>query len=796
MTRDENELRTPPGYCEYADGACDQDFTTQRPITGLFLYPSEPSEIASAIEEAVVKLRVARPNDWWVRWRDLDVAGQVIFCTICKAMRFSKAIYVDVTTLNFNLLFEIGFALGLGVAVIPIRDTSFIRDSRQFEQLGLLDTIGYRDFQNAAELRDAVLATQNSPSLPAPPATLDRGAPLYVLKGPIATEGEVRLFSALKKSSVQFRTFDAVESPRLSLHELRRRVGAAYGVVAPLLGPNRRGATTHNGLCAVASGMAMASEKACLMLQEGRVIQPIDYRDVVHDYSCPEEVPRRVERVVIKIIKWLQMTSTPIPPPPEGFLERLDIGDVAAENEIRPLRSYFVKTGQFLEAKRGHARLVVGRKGSGKTAVFYSIRDSVGGGHSRLVLDLKPEGHQFTRLREVVLSKMSVGMQEHTLAGFWNAILLAELAHKITDYDYSWAQRDEGRRQRFERVGELYERCGFAEEGDFSERLLNQVNQLAARFEGVPGDLSDSQLTQALFSMEIPAFSDAIGDYLVDKDEVWLLIDNLDKGWPTRGATQDDILIVRTLLEATRKLQRQMEKRDVDFHCLVFLRNDIYDHLVAETPDKGKDTEVTLDWSDPELFKRMMESRLRASGAKGSTFEQLWHQVFESHVGTVTSFDYILARTLMRPRDFLSFVHRAVEVAINHSHQVVTEDDLRFAEEIYSGDMLQMTSYELQDVRPWIHDFLYSMLGCSTTPSEQELRAAIVSAGVDEDDVGEVLEFLAWFGVLGVKLVDEERETYAHEMRYDMAKLLSPLRSGRGQLVVHPAFRTALECPE
>ena len=61
---------------------------------------------------------------------------------------------------------------------------------------------------------------------------------------------------------------------------------------------------------------------------------------------------------------------------PDGLLERLDLGDVAAENESRQLRNYFVRTGQFVQAKRGHARLVIGRKGSGKTAIFYAIRDS------------------------------------------------------------------------------------------------------------------------------------------------------------------------------------------------------------------------------------------------------------------------------------------------------------------------------------------------------------------------------------------------------------------------------------
>lgn len=65
--------------------------------------------------------------------------------------------------LNFNLLSEIGFALGFGVPVLPIRDTSNIRDVKDFEELGILDTFGYFDYRNAIELRDGVLSQAAAP---------------------------------------------------------------------------------------------------------------------------------------------------------------------------------------------------------------------------------------------------------------------------------------------------------------------------------------------------------------------------------------------------------------------------------------------------------------------------------------------------------------------------------------------------------------------------------------------------------------------------------------------------------
>ena len=47
------------------------------------------------------------------------------------------------------------------------------------------------------------------------------------------------------------------------------------------------------------------------------------------------------------------------------------------------------------------------------------------------MLDMKPEGHQFTRLREAVLEELTPGQQEYTVAAFWTYLLSAEVAHKI-----------------------------------------------------------------------------------------------------------------------------------------------------------------------------------------------------------------------------------------------------------------------------------------------------------------------------------------------------------------------------
>ncbi len=111
----------PPAYCQYADGPCDQAFEKPSDRGPFFLYPSQPQQIAATIEAAVAKANATRRQFNWSTWRDLPIAGQIIFCEVCKGIRYSSTVVADVTTLNFNVLFEIGFALGLGMPVVPVR---------------------------------------------------------------------------------------------------------------------------------------------------------------------------------------------------------------------------------------------------------------------------------------------------------------------------------------------------------------------------------------------------------------------------------------------------------------------------------------------------------------------------------------------------------------------------------------------------------------------------------------------------------------------------------------------------
>lgn len=783
----------PPLYCEYAAGPCDQSFDDAPRSHGLFLYPSEPQIIANTIESAVLELSRVASEKNWTSWKHLGITGQIIFCQICKALRFTELVIADVTTLNFNVLFEIGYALGLGLPVVPVRDTSYIRDQKVFDELGILDNLGYIDFHNSQELVEALLkrgqtkpqSLQNSP--------LNKEQPLYLMKSHVQTEGMVRLMSALKKSGLRFRTFDPRETPRLSLHEAYKQVLSSLGVVINLVAPHRQGSQAYNARCAFVAGMAMAGGRRTLMLQETLVAQPIDYRDVIRPYSDAAKVSDIVVPLIKGVVETLQESRfVPIALPLRP-LEKIDLGDLAAENEIRALGAYFVPTGEYNEVKRGHARLVVGRKGAGKTAIFYGIRSAYKPSKSHLVLDLKPEGHQFTKLKEVVLKELSPGLQQHVLTAFWNYLLLMEIAHKIVNEDYGLSFQGWKLRESYDKVVKAYGADRDAEQGDFSERLLKLVDDIVGRRKAVSKIAGTAEVTQLVYGQDIRPLNDALSQYLAvsRKEDVWLLFDNLDKGWPVRAASEEDILLLRCLLEATRKLEHQFESRGVNFHGVVFIRNDIYQHLVLDPADRGKETPVQLDWSDPEVFKEILRRRIITSTGLDGSFETLWPVFFETHVKGEESFAYILGKTLMRPRDVLRLVRECIDVAINRGHERVTEADIQQAEKEYSEDAFVDITLELKDVNTMYADVPYAFIDTSEILSKREIEKKLAEARVSPSDFEAVIDLLLWFGLLGI-YVSPEEERYAYHYQYDLKKMRSGLQ--QYAFCLHPSFRAALRC--
>jgi len=792
------EVRPGCIFCQYATNKCPEVFPAEEKPKVLFLYPSASTIISSTIESSAEALSKKHTNIAYLTWKDLRTQGKVIFCEICKAIFSSTYLVCDITTLNFNVLFEIGYIFGLSKPLIPIFDTSF-GGSKMLDKIGLLDTIGYKSFANAQDLMSIAEAGPSDIVLQRASA-IDTFRPIYYLKTPLDTEGSLRITASLKKSWFRFRLFDPSERTRLPLNLAIKEVDKSRAVIAHLLSPKRESALVHNARCAFVAGFALASQKRVLLIQEDKVDHPIDYRDLIREYDNVSHINVIMDEFFRELVDTLQAPVQNVEAVQRSVLEDIDLGDIAAENEIENLKSYYVRTGQFTSARKGHAQLVVGRKGSGKTALFYALRHHIGIDRvSALVLDLKPEGYQFAKLRDTILDKFSEAVRQHTLTAIWDYVLLLEVAHKILNdkKEIRTAYNSLEKQRLWNAIRDEYKLHRNVEEGDFSERLNNLIDSIIKRVPNKSGSLSSPEITQLVFLHDIQKLRELLVNYLKDKEEVWLLFDNLDKNWRIDQKDNYEAVILRCLLDANRKLQKMLLREKVNFHSVVFIRNDIYSFFLENTTDRGKDQVIYLSWDDVNLFGEIFRLRVEMSSDYEGSLEEIWAKIFDLHIQGESSFTYIVTRTLMRPRDFLVFTNYALQTAINRGHNRISEEDILHAEEAYSRDLFEGLLYEIRDIYPSLENVLYAFLESNKTMYESELVSLLKDAKVPQKEIDSVINTLLWFCFIGVCASDMS-DRYAYSVGYNIKMLLQlsdwTQKEGSERIyTIHPGFSKVLE---
>ncbi|HEY8650541.1 MAG TPA: hypothetical protein VIL70_06460 [Chthoniobacterales bacterium] len=280
------------------------------------------------------------------------------------------------------------------------------------------------------------------------------------------------------------------------------------------------------------------------------------------------------------------------------------------------------------------------------------------------------------------------------------------------------------------------------------------------------------------------------------KEEVWLLFDNIDTGWNVEGISVEDILILRCLINANRKIEREFKGRNIKFCSIVFVRDDVYSLLMQESPDYGKEMRASLDWSDPDLLCELLKRRIVFSLA-GSTADQdagAWAQVCVSHYSGEPWLDFMVARSLMRPRNLLKLFRSSLGYAINLSHSRIEPDDIARGLRTYAQDLVIEVDRELGDVFPQAKKLVYEFSEENAEFSHDELSTLVQCVGLDQGSAERVISFLLYYGFLGVRKTGEET-IYMYDVNYDIEMLRVRIRKwgGSTKYIVNPALWPALK---
>lgn len=431
------------------------------------------------------------------------------------------------------------------------------------------------------------------------------------------------------------------------------------------------------------------------------------------------------------------------------------------------------------------------------------LRDHCRENRKNVVLDLKPEGYQLMKLKDAVTTLLSRGTVEHTITAFWEYLLWLEVCYKLLEKDQELHKRDHRLFEPYQRLKAAYLTDSYSSEGDFAERLKALLRDIIVavekKYEGRAGlELTTPQITELVYRHNFHDLRDKIVDYLQYKDELWLLFDNIDKGWAAQGVNSEDLVILRALMEATRKIERELTKVSITAHTIVFLRNDVFEQLVDSTSDRGKETRSNVDWDDPELLREVIRRRIARAlpeEQQDADFSTVWTSICIPIIDGEDTAQYLIDRSLMRPRSLLDLVGHCKGYALNLGHHRIEKSDIQKGCKAFSNDLLSELDLEIRDVFSSVEDLLYAFIASPNALTREQLELTLANHGIAPDLKKKVIDVLLWFGFLGF-LWSDGTPRYIYSFNYNMkvldgihAKMVS---TGDIKYVINPAFAPSL----
>lgn len=386
---------------------------------------------------------------------------------------------------------------------------------------------------------------------------------------------------------------------------------------------------------------------------------------------------------------------------------------------------------------------IVGRTGSGKSAALQQLEQE----KPEHVIRINPEDLSLPYITDLQAVKFLRALDVHLDAlwiALWKHVLLVEIlrrryrvtspatkltfltqikelisrdAGKVAALDYLdefegrfWCEADERVKEITDKFAKRIEvaAAGTGEvptvvKGGLSAIYAREQSEevraeLAARFQRIVNETQLARLNMMVRVLDEDILKSA-HDYIV------VVIDDLDREWVDEGVVNDLIrCLFRTVLEL---------KRVDNLKILVALRTNLLEELDfgkrSGQEEKFRALMMDMRWTRSEL-QGMLDERVRAAAQRYelqvTSLSQLLPQTNRTRGNPI---DYILDRTLLRPRDAIAFVNECLSTGAGKARLAWT--DVYSAERLYSKNRLLALRDEWKGTYPGIDQVVEQFRG-------------------------------------------------------------------------------------
>jgi hypothetical protein len=370
-------------------------------------------------------------------------------------------------------------------------------------------------------------------------------------------------------------------------------------------------------------------------------------------------------------------------------LEALLGADAAEDEDEDRLLKFFLKTPTWdaVTDQRRALRILVGNKGTGKSAIFrVSANEDEEAG--RLPVFVRPDD----------LIGIAEGETDHLrLVRAWKDGLTGII------------------------IENTLRSLGSGEEGFFAAAKASGGRVL---------DVLVKMLGKKQANFELDPARQALADSFLKRQQLVIYIDDLDRGWSGRLA---EVKRLAAMFDAVRDFLRENNK----LRCRIGLRTDVYTliRMTEASSDKYETAVVHHAWENHEVFVLLIK-RIESYFGRDADYDALLQrrQPQLAHFldpivarrfrgrglwSNVPMYHVIMSFARRRPRDLIKLLTFAGREAQNHRHEQIQTADLETIFETFSQGRLQDTINEFGSELPKLRDVLLAM-----KPTRQEKTTA------------------------------------------------------------------------
>ncbi|SFT47646.1 hypothetical protein SAMN05216474_0772 [Lishizhenia tianjinensis] len=351
-------------------------------------------------------------------------------------------------------------------------------------------------------------------------------------------------------------------------------------------------------------------------------------------------------------------------------LAKFNFGDIEA-NDDELLFDSVCKTSSILEFVTGKKNIVLGEKGTGKTALFRLIRENKlkfqpKNGYKDIIIPVE-DNFQYKNVKSKLLKLIQTDDEDEIFKFqvVWEIFLFRKIATKLNQLDHV-LPRDI--KEGIELAGKVFNDQGF-------ENLIRSKKTLGVKLYDTPTSIlpdfyissepvvSEERIREESMErleLDLDKYKTAINQYLIKNQfNVIIIIDRLDE-----FVSKSSIPIQLQMLEALIAVEREYNRHS-NIELKIFLRDDLFKQLSFEGIgyDKVISKKVDLAWT-PDKIREFIAKRIYLNYKQIFNLDHLTLHVDQETLEIDTSID---SDSYVRPI-FCVRWYRALIKKINPQH--------------------------------------------------------------------------------------------------------------------------------